>query len=115
MKKKGVLGKVGAFIAGASAATVVGGYFLYGPKGKENRKKVEGWVVKAKGEVLEKIENTKEMSEEKYAQIIDTVTAKYGKAKHIGRDRAAKLGTELKHHWKEVKKEVKEEQQKKQK
>jgi len=99
-------GKLGAFAAGAVVAAAVAGYFLYGPKGAQNRKKIEAWSVKAKGEVLSKLEDAKEISEEKYHQIVDAVTEKYSKVKNVGEDKANDLNKELKRHWSKVKKEM---------
>jgi hypothetical protein len=89
-----------AAVVGAAAA----GFFLYGPKGAENRVKVRAWTLKAKAEVLEHFEKAKEVSDESYAEVVDKVTAKYAKAKSVGEEEAAKLNTELKKHWKSIKK-----------
>jgi gas vesicle protein len=105
-KNSNTLGTLGAFIAGAAAAAVAGGYFLYGPDGKENRKKVEGWALKMKGEVLEKIEKTKDLTEQKYHIIVDAAVAKYGKTKEVSETKVKQLGKELKKHWAEIEKEA---------
>lgn len=89
-----------AAVVGAAAA----GFFLYGPKGHENRVKIQAWTLKAKAEVLEHFEKAKEVTDESYSEVVDKVTAKYAKAKHIGEEEAAKLNTELKKHWKSIKK-----------
>ena len=90
------------------AASVVGsaaaGFFLYGPKGKENRVKLKAWTLKAKGEVLEHFEKAKEVTDETYNETVDKVTTKYGKLKAVGEEEAMKLNKELKRHWKEIKK-----------
>jgi len=95
----GGLGLATALIGAAAA-----GFYLYGPKGVENRKKIRGWTLKAKGEVLEKIEKSKEVSDDSYVEIVDKVTAKYAKLKDVGEDEATKLNKELKRHWKSIKK-----------
>jgi len=96
------------------AATVVGalaaGYYLYGPKGTENRKKISAWSLKAKAEVLEKFEKTKEVTDETYEQAVDKVTAKYAKMKSVGEEEADKLNRELKRHWRAIKRAAKEEE-----
>lgn len=101
-KKDTTGGGLGLAVAliGAAAA----GFFLYGPKGAENRKKIRGWTLKAKGEVLEKIEKAKEVTDESYTEIVDTVTAKYAKLKDVGQEEADMLNRELKRHWKAIKK-----------
>ncbi len=95
----GLLG-VAAAAVGAAAA----GFFLYGPKGAENRQKIRGWTLKAKGEVLEKLEDAKDISDESYDAIVDAVTARYAKLKKVGEEEADKLNKELKKHWKSIKK-----------
>jgi gas vesicle protein len=107
-KKNSLLGITTALI-GATAA----GFFLYGPKGAENRQKIKGWTLKAKGEVLEKIEDAKELTDESYEAIVDTVTARYAKLKKVGEEEANKLNKELKRHWKTIKKVASEESTKK--
>lgn len=99
-KKKSGGGKLAAALIGAAAA----GYYLYGPKGSQNRQKVKAWSLKAKAEVLEKIEKAKTLGESEYAKHVDTVTAKYAKVKAVGKDEAAKLNRELKSHWSAIKK-----------
>ena len=93
-----------AALVGAAAA----GFYLYGPKGAENRKAVKAWTLKAKAEVLEKFENAKEVSDDMYVETVDKVTAKYGKLKSVGEEEAGKLNAELKKHWKSIKKAVSE-------
>jgi hypothetical protein len=49
---------------GALAALSAGAYFLYGTKeGAKKRVKIKGWMLKAKGEVLEKMEALKDVNE----------------------------------------------------
>ncbi len=94
---------------GAGLVTIAAaGYFLFGPKGKENRKKIRGWTLKAKGEVLEKIEKLEDISEEKYHAIVDAVIAKYQKAKHVATDELEKFEKELRAYWKKIAKDLKE-------
>ena len=102
--KKGGGGKLTAALIGAAAA----GYYLYGPKGAANRQKVKSWSLKAKAEVLEKLEKAKEVSDASYAKHVDTVTAKYAKMKSVGKVEAAKLNKELKGHWGAIKKTAEE-------
>ena len=95
-KKKGMGLGLKAALVGAAAA----GFYLYGSKGKENRVKVKAWTLKAKAEVLEKFEKTKqEVTDEGYAEVVDKVTAKYAKMKTVGSAEAEKLNKELKRHW----------------
>jgi len=102
-KKSSGLGFAAALIGAAAA-----GYFLYGPKGTENRAKVKAWTLRAKADVLERFEKAKEVSEESYAETVDKVTAKYAKMKNVGKEEADKLNKELKLHWKAIKRSAEE-------
>lgn len=94
---------IGLAIAAAAAAGV---YFLYGSKdAKKNRKAIKGWVLKAKGEVVEKIEQVKgELTEENYHKIVDGVVSKYSKLKTTTETEVQDLLKDLKGHWKNIKK-----------
>ncbi|GIW68160.1 MAG: hypothetical protein KatS3mg099_108 [Candidatus Parcubacteria bacterium] len=95
--------KKGGIVAGLSAMAAVGAaaaYFLYGSKhAKKNRAKVRGWMVRAKGEVIEKLEKAKEVNKEVVSAIVDQVLAKYAKVKDIGEEEARRLAEELKRQW----------------
>ncbi|HYC34593.1 MAG TPA: hypothetical protein VEC13_02570 [Candidatus Paceibacterota bacterium] len=96
--------KTGLAIA-AGLGAVAGAYFLYGTEaGKKKRKAIKGWMLKAKGEVLEKIENMKDLSEEKYKDAVMSVMKKYDKFKEKYGDEAAMLYSELMAHWKQIQK-----------
>lgn len=110
-KKDGVGLGLAATLVGAVAA----GFYLYGPKGKENRVKIKAWTLKAKAEVLEQFEKRREITEEQYAEIVDKITTKYGKLKTVGEEESAKLNQELKKHWKAIHKSVKDTPAKKKK
>jgi len=91
----------------AAVAAAAGAVFLYATdSGKKKRKEIKGWMLKAKGEVLEKLESVKDINEDAYNTIVDTVTAKYSKMKSLGESEVETLAKELKGHWKTIKKEV---------
>jgi hypothetical protein len=94
---------IGLAIAAAAAA---GTFFLYGSKdAKKNRKIVKGWALKAKGEVLEKMEQIKgEVTEENYHKIVDGVMTKYRKVKSDHQDDIDSLVKDMKGYWKNIKK-----------
>lgn len=94
-------------VIGITAAVLAATYFLYGSKdAPKNRKKLKGWMLRMKGEVLEKIEGMKDISEEKYHQAVDTVTTKYKKLKTVEEKEADRLSADLKKHWKAIKREL---------
>lgn len=97
----------GLGLVALAAATAAGVYFLYGSKNAaKNRKKVKGWTLKAKGEVLEKMEAMKNINEEDYKRIVDMVATKYKKIKTVNTKEAETLAKELKAQWKEIHKEA---------
>lgn len=99
---KTVIG-IGAGVAALSAAA----YILFGPDGKKNRKAIRGWSVKMKGEIIEQFENTRELTEPVYNQIVDKVQAKYAKLKNIDPEELKAVVDEIKKHWKTLSKQKK--------
>ncbi|MEK7510425.1 MAG: hypothetical protein AAB567_02635 [Patescibacteria group bacterium] len=99
-----VLAGVGA---AALAVAAAGTYFLYGTKaGVKGRKRVKGWMLKAKGEVLEKIESLKELNEKIYHEAIDAVADQYRKLQHIDGEEVEALVKELKGYWKHIRRSL---------
>lgn len=94
---------VGLGIGAAVAAGIAGAYFLYGKDGAKNRKKIKSWMIKAKGEALEKIEKLKDVSEENYLAAITAVGEKYSKVKDATPEEVAELMNDLKKQWKHMK------------
>jgi len=98
----------GLYVVGALVAAAAGAYYVYGNKEelRKRAKKVRGWVLKAKGEVLHKLENMKQVDEELYNNLVDTVMKKYESVKGMDLAEIALVAKELKSHWKNIKKEV---------
>lgn len=96
---KQVIG-VGVGVAALSAAA----YLLFGPNGKKNRKTIKGWAVKMKGEIIEKFEETRELTEPVYNEIIDKVQQKYAKIQSIDKKELEETVAEIKKNWKAIKK-----------
>lgn len=100
----------GPFLAGVAATVVVGGYFLFGSKkANRNRAKVEAWIEDAKDEVLSKVKKVKDLTEEKFDEVVESVSDKYTKLKELGAEKKDELKDELKKRWKEAKEEAEEE------
>ena len=101
MDKKKVVG------AGVGlAALAAGAHFLYGKEGAQNRDKVRGWTLKARGEMLEKLEKLREVNEKKYHEVVDTVAARYKKLKQVDRKELNGLVKEAKGFWEKILKKV---------
>lgn len=100
--------------AGLVAAAAAGAFFLFGTKeGKKTTKKMKGWMVKAKGEVMDKLEDMQDVSEQNYYDVVDKVTKKYSKLKKVQGPEVEALVKDLKKHWKNIKKELADEKPKK--
>ena len=105
--KKGSYVKTAIGIGLGVAAVSAAAYVLFGPEGKKNRKDIKGWAVKMKGEIIEKFEEAKELTEPVYHKIIDTVHAKYSKFKNVDQKELVDTINEIKKHWKAIEKEAK--------
>ncbi len=91
----------------AIAAAAAGAFFLYGTKeGAKQRKKIRGWGLRMKGEVLEKMEQMKEVSEDKYQEIVDSVAKRYQGLKSVDPEEVTLLVKELKSHWRSIKRQL---------
>lgn len=91
----------------AVVAGVAGAYYLYGTKdGTKKRKLIRGWSLKAKGEVIEKLEKLKEVNEEVYNKVVDEVMRRYKAVKNIDPKEITSIVSELKGHWKNIKKHL---------
>lgn len=100
-------GRPAMMILAAAVAAAAGTYFFAGKRGAKNRKVVLGWMVKAKGEVMERLEGLKEIDFEKYADIVDTVLNEYKGSKKVAKEDLADLAEELKAAWKDIEGSVK--------
>lgn len=91
----------------AAAVAAAGAYFLYGSKSAaKNRKAVKSWTLKAKAEVLEKLEEAQNMSQEEYLALIDGVAAAYQGVKSASKTDLSTFKKEMKEHWTGIVKEV---------
>lgn len=88
-----------AFLAGAATAALIGGIYLYGKNGSAHRTNVERWILKAKAEILERIEKTQDMTEEQFHTVVDEVVSRYADMKDVGAERAAEVSSRFKHKW----------------
>lgn len=92
----------------AAAVAAAGAYFLYGSKNaSKNRKTVKSWMLKAKAEVLEKIEDAKEMTQEEYEELINQVAGTYSELKNATKVDIKGFKEEMKDHWKAIEKTAK--------
>jgi len=92
---------IGAGIAAIAAAA--GAFYFYGSKhSAQHRKQMKGWMIKAKGEVVEKLETMKDVSETAYDKAVTQVMDKYKKLKNIDPAEVTALAADLRRHWKNI-------------
>lgn len=96
---------IGAGVGMAVAAA--GAYFLYGKRGAKNREKIQGWVLKLKGEVLEKMETMKEVDQEKFNSLVEQTAERYGRVKRVGASELKHVTGELKSAWNHIGRQLK--------
>ncbi|HVU75570.1 MAG TPA: hypothetical protein VHD38_01895 [Candidatus Paceibacterota bacterium] len=92
-----------AFVAGAATALAAGAYFLYGPDGKAHKRSLDRGMERLRRELLSRMNEVSDITQEKYDDVVDDMLKTYGLAKRLGKDRAAKLATMLKNRWEEMK------------
>lgn len=87
----------------AAAVAAAGAYFLYGSKdAAKNRKKVKSWTLKAKAEVLETLENAKEITEEEFHALVAGVTETYTKVHKLSKAEVKDFKTEMISSWQDL-------------
>ena len=99
--KHGVL-KLGLGLSTAAVATVASAYFIYKKSSPKTKAKMRGWALKMRGEVLEQLEELKEVNEKIYNVVIDEVSKRYIQAQHIDLKDIEEVAGELKSHWKGI-------------
>jgi hypothetical protein len=89
----------------AAAVAAAGAYFLYGSdSAAKNRKTVKSWTLKAKAEVLERLEDAKEMTADEYEELIAAVAGTYAGVKGATKKDLKEFATEMQDHWKVIEK-----------
>lgn len=93
---------------GAAAGLYAGAHLLFGnsENAKRNAKKLQSFAIKMKGDVVEKLEKAKQLSEPIYNQIVDDVSKKYKKVEKM---QLGEIVAELKKQGKKIIKDVKAE------
>ena len=95
----------------AAAVAAAGAYFLYGSKNaSKNRKTVKSWMLKAKAEVLETLEDAKEMTEAEYKELIAGVAGAYAGLQNATKVDIKEFKKEMLDHWKAIEKSARPKQ-----
>jgi hypothetical protein len=89
----------------AAAVAAAGAYFLLGSKhAAQNRKKMKGWTLKAKGEVLEALEKAERVSAAEYLALVDTASKAYGTVERATKGELKDFKSEMLGHWDKLQK-----------
>jgi len=89
-------------IGAGVAAIATASYYLFGPAGRENREKMKGWMIKIRGEIIDKIRDVKELTEPVYHGIVDSVIASYMTTAKVSKDELHAFAERLKNQWREI-------------
>ena len=100
-KKTKKLSKMVAIGAGATALAA-GSYYLFGPKGDKYRKVAQGWMLDMKDEVLKKVAKIKDLSEDEFHKIIDTIVFAYIATGEVATPELQTFADNLKSQWKNI-------------
>lgn len=85
-------------IVGAAAA------LLFSPRsGKENREKLRNWMQRMNDEISDRAADIRDMTQEKYNDLVDQVSNKYRKMKDIRQNELDDFSVELKNRWERIK------------
>lgn len=95
-------------VLGALVAAAAGGYYFYkSKKGEKAKQRLRGWMLRAQGDILERLEKLPKASEQTYKKIVDDVSAQYRTYKQVDKDELKALGQELKDRWQNIAVELK--------
>jgi hypothetical protein len=92
---------------GLAALAAAGAYFLYGERGLKNREAIEGWALRMKGEVLEKLEKLKNVNQKAYNELVDETALRYGRTKRVSASELKHITGELKNAWSHISAQLK--------
>lgn len=99
-------GKLLAFLAGALSAAAVGGYYLYGPNGRQHRRDTEDFIESVKDQIFDKMNEAGDWSRDTYDRVVGEVTHDATLVRRIGAGRARLLASRLKAKWAEMREEA---------
>lgn len=107
MKKNSMSASSIVAIGAGAAALAASTYYFFGPLGKIHRQKAAGWMIKMKGEIVEKLEEAGDITEDVYKGIVDTVLASYIVSSKIAAPELQAFAEVLKGQWKNIVKTLK--------
>ncbi len=91
-----------AFVAGAATTAAVGGYYLYGPRGRQHRQQIEETIGLTQKRILQRMQDMGDWSRETYNSVVDEATHDADLVRRIGQARAQRLAQRFKRRWREM-------------
>jgi len=105
-KRKLSVSQKGAIAVAATAALAAGALFIYGKQDAKTKKKIKSWGLKAKAEVMDKLEKAKELNKETYETIVEQVGSKYAALKNVDQEEVGAMIKDMKKHWGAIRKSI---------
>jgi hypothetical protein len=91
----------------AIVAAAAGAYYLYGnDKGTQRRRKLKSWALRMKADVMEQIEELRDVNEEAYHKVVDGIADKYRQLKNVDPADVAELAARMRMHWKDIQRDI---------
>lgn len=84
------------------AALATASYYFWGPDGKRHQRRMKGWMYKMKGEIIERIEDVKELTEPVYRDIIDSVAGATSSTVKASKTEIKAFAEKLKDQWNDI-------------
>lgn len=92
-----------AFLAGAAAAAVAGGYLFSGEQGRERERRLRNWMHDVKRRIRDRMYELEDATKEQYENLVDEIVDNYALAKHLTRAERMKLGRRFKRRYRDLK------------
>jgi len=86
---------------------VAAGFFLQSRQGKQLTKQAQKKAMELQKQVVKKLGNASELSQEKFQEVVDQVLAFYAKSKEINKVEMPEVKKFLLSHWKQIKSQLK--------
>ena len=99
---------LGAGIAAAAVGAALASYLLTGKNSVKTKRVLKSWMLKAKGEILEQLENIGEVGQVAYDTAVDVAAKKYSQMAGVSKQEVDDMAKELKKQWKLVNKGLKQ-------
>lgn len=91
---------------GVAAIAAAGACFVSRKRDAKGLETITGWALQMKGEVLQKLEDLKEIDEEAYHGLVDRIARRHRRAKRASAGELKRLTAELKAAWPRISRQL---------